>query len=135
MNSLFITVSIEFILIISFSIYLLRKYAHRDSSFIVKFFTFVGWNLGFSIIAILPLDIYIVIDSRITAYNSQNTRVTWLINSGRSGTQKSYGKLSIGLPLSYVGLYYHSCNRMKKMESSHLSENCREPFMTTSSTT
>lgn len=60
MNLLYIGVIAEFFLIFMFSYLLLRKYAHRDVSLQVKFFTFIGWNMGFSIIAILPFDIYIV---------------------------------------------------------------------------
>jgi len=57
---LYYTAGVEAFLIFIYTIHLLCKYAHRDAGVAVKFFTFIGWSLGFSIIAILPIDIYIV---------------------------------------------------------------------------
>ena len=54
-----VTVS-EWVLLLIFTIYLLYIHAHREVNYAVKLFTFVGWFMGFSIIAILPLDIFIV---------------------------------------------------------------------------
>lgn len=57
---LFIIGIIEFISILIFTIYLLYQHAHKDTPLVVKVFTFIGWFMGFSILAILPLDIFIV---------------------------------------------------------------------------
>lgn len=50
----------QWVLITIFTGYMLIRHAHKDVSWPVKLFTFVGWFMGFSIIAILPLDILIV---------------------------------------------------------------------------
>jgi len=39
---------------------LVYRYSHKDVGALVKTATFIGWFLGLSIIAILPLDILIV---------------------------------------------------------------------------
>lgn len=57
---LYITSSAEFFFIFLFTIILLYKYAHKETGCTVKFLTLLGWNLGFAMIAILPIDIYIV---------------------------------------------------------------------------
>jgi hypothetical protein len=57
---LYYTAGVEGFLIFVYTLHLLYKYAHKDAEAGVKFFTFLGWSLGFSIIAILPIDIYIV---------------------------------------------------------------------------
>lgn len=57
---LFIIGIIEFISILIFTVYLLKQHAHKDAPLIVKIFTSIGWFMGFSILAILPLDIFIV---------------------------------------------------------------------------
>ena len=57
---LYITAGVEGALLLMLTLYLLLRYAHKDAGWFVKFITFIGWMLGFSIITILPLDIYIV---------------------------------------------------------------------------
>jgi hypothetical protein len=43
-----------------FTLVYLYKYAHKECSFAVKAFTFIGWFMGFSIIAVLPVDVLVV---------------------------------------------------------------------------
>ena len=50
----------QWALITVFTVYMLMRHAHKDVAWPVKVFTFIGWFMGFSIIAILPLDILIV---------------------------------------------------------------------------
>ena len=50
----------EWTLIFLFTVILVYKHSHKDVPLAVKLFTFTGWFMGFSIIAILPLDILIV---------------------------------------------------------------------------
>jgi uncharacterized membrane protein len=50
----------EWAILLVFTLLMLHNYAHESSGYLVKFFTFIGWFMGFSIIAILPLDILIV---------------------------------------------------------------------------
>ncbi len=51
---------VEGFLLFLFTVYYLHRHAHPSCGLPVLFFTFVGWFLGFSILAILPLDILIV---------------------------------------------------------------------------
>ena len=57
---LLVIAAIEWFITIIFTFYLLWKHAHKETSCLVKFSTFIGWFMGFSILAILPLDIFIV---------------------------------------------------------------------------
>eukprot|EP00347_Sterkiella_histriomuscorum_P007168 403349999 len=54
---LFFLSILQWTLICLFTVYLVSKYAHAKATLLVKAVTFTGWYLGFSIIAILPLDI------------------------------------------------------------------------------
>lgn len=51
---------IEQVLVAAFAFLLIMKYSHVNSSFIVKFMAFLGWLIGFGMIALLPLDIIFV---------------------------------------------------------------------------
>ena len=62
----FLVTSIYSLLVSLFAGYLVHKHAHSSVNFPVKLFTFVGWFLGFSIIAFLPLDILLVSESLMT---------------------------------------------------------------------
>ncbi len=50
----------EAFVIMLFAFSLQRRYAKRETEWFVKLISFLGWFLGISIIAILPLDIYLV---------------------------------------------------------------------------
>ena len=54
-----VTIS-EWVSLVAFTVYLVYQHAHKQVSLLVKAFTFIGWFMGLSIIAILPLDILIV---------------------------------------------------------------------------
>jgi hypothetical protein len=56
----FLVTSIYSLLVSLFAGFLVYKHAHISVTLAVKFFTFIGWFLGFSIIAFLPLDILLV---------------------------------------------------------------------------
>ena len=58
--SLLVIVSLEWVFILFFTFLMMMKYAHKDAPILVKIFTFIGWFMGFSIIAILPLDVFVV---------------------------------------------------------------------------
>ena len=45
------------------TILLLKRYAHKDIHISILAITGMGWLLGFSIIAILPVDIYVTLHS------------------------------------------------------------------------
>lgn len=60
---LYFIAGVEGFIIFGFTLGLLFKYGHKEAGFGVKASTFIGWFLGFSIIAILPLDIYIVLNN------------------------------------------------------------------------
>lgn len=68
--------SVYSLLVALFTIYLVYKHAHKAVPFPVKFFTFLGWFLGFSIIAFLPLDILIVSGFTHTQDNFRNKEMT-----------------------------------------------------------
>jgi len=67
-----------------FTLVYLYKYAHKECSFAVKAFTFIGWFMGFSIIAVLPVDVLVVfslisltsIDSRYLLRHYRRPRVS-----------------------------------------------------------
>ncbi len=50
---------VEWTLLCLFTIVYLYKHAHTSTPWLVRIATFIGWLMGFSIIAILPLDILI----------------------------------------------------------------------------
>ena len=52
--------ALETALIVLVAIYVLNRYAQRETPIYVKVAVFLSWFLGFYIIAILPVDIYIV---------------------------------------------------------------------------
>ena len=49
----------EGVLLFFFTIIYLYKHAHSSTPWLVHIATFIGWFMGFSIIAILPVDILI----------------------------------------------------------------------------
>ena len=49
-----------------FTLIYLYKHAHKECSYAVKLFTFIGWFMGFSIIAVLPVDVLVVSEINIT---------------------------------------------------------------------
>lgn len=53
----------EWTLLFMFTLIYLYKYAHHSTPVLVQIATFIGWFMGFSIIAILPLDILITTQS------------------------------------------------------------------------
>ena len=57
---------IEFILLILFTIYLVNEYSARFVRFYVKFLVFITYLTCFSVVALLPLDIYYVLIYKFT---------------------------------------------------------------------
>lgn len=57
---LFTAAMAEWALVLAFTVWMLYRHASPEVTWLVRGLTFVGWFLGFSIIAILPLDIFIV---------------------------------------------------------------------------
>ena len=74
-NSHWLTPSIEAILITIITILLLRHYADRTRTpMICQAMTFVGWLIGFSMVLLIPLDIF----TTITNGNQADPVLIWI---------------------------------------------------------
>ena len=52
--------AIESIFLFVFVLYLVYEYSSKYVPFYIKFLTFISWILSFSVVIILPIDIYFV---------------------------------------------------------------------------
>lgn len=55
-----IFIALESLALFLFVLYLVYEYSSKDVAFHIKLLTFISWIFSFSIVVILPIDIYFV---------------------------------------------------------------------------